>query len=107
VQTLPSFDDVLGQHDAEMLLSYMTVPYLRIPLILGFFASDDRIHALKSDAVRKMLEAVVLESVPTFALCSSLLLLPRALASCSCLMLLPLVFASCFTCGCACACACA
>ena len=32
----------LGQHDAELLLSYLTVPYLRIPLVISFFATDDR-----------------------------------------------------------------
>ena len=37
----------LGQHDSELLLSFMTVPYLRVPLIISFFASDDRIHALQ------------------------------------------------------------
>ena len=36
----------LGQHDAELLLSYLTVPYLRVPLVVSFFATDDRIHSL-------------------------------------------------------------
>ncbi len=46
---LPSFGalDVanvraLGQHDSELLLSYLTVPYLRIPLVISFFSTDDR-----------------------------------------------------------------
>lgn len=49
---LPSFDDehgpVLGQRDSELLISYLTVPYLRIPLVLSFFASHDRVHKLAS-----------------------------------------------------------
>ena len=51
---LPDFGEMdlghsraLGQHDAELLLSYLTVPYLRIPLVVSFFASDDRIHSLQ------------------------------------------------------------
>ena len=38
----------LGQQDAEMLLSYLTVPYMRVPLIVSFFSTDDRIHSLQS-----------------------------------------------------------
>ena len=53
---LPDFSDLvgesssvkaLGQHDAELLLSYLTVPYLRVPLVVSFFASEDRIHLLQ------------------------------------------------------------
>ena len=46
----------LGQHDAELLLSYLTVPYLRIPLVVSFFASDDRIHSLQSPTLQALLE---------------------------------------------------
>ena len=51
----------LGQHDAELLLSYLTVPYLRIPLVVAFFASDDRIHSLQSRQLQNLLDAVLLE----------------------------------------------
>ncbi|KAH8047642.1 hypothetical protein JL720_16064 [Aureococcus anophagefferens] len=34
VKQLPSFGDALGQHDSELLLSYLTVPYIRLPLVL-------------------------------------------------------------------------
>ena len=48
---LPNFEDkygqVLNQRDSELLVSYLTVPYMRIPLILAFFASEDRIHKLQ------------------------------------------------------------
>ena len=62
---LPDFGELdlghsraLGQHDAELLLSYLTVPYLRIPLVASFFASDDRIHSLQSPTLQKLLDAV-------------------------------------------------
>jgi thiol-disulfide isomerase/thioredoxin len=62
---LPGFDDeagqVLNQRDSELLISYMTVPYLRVPLILSFFASDDRIHKLQSEDLRKILDSVLFE----------------------------------------------
>ena len=51
----------LGQQDAEHLLSYLTVPYLRIPLVAAFFASDDRIHSLQSPTLQALFDAVLFE----------------------------------------------
>ena len=53
VWELPAFAEeggggkALGQHDSELLLSYLTAPYLRVPLVATFFASEDRIHLLQ------------------------------------------------------------
>lgn len=62
---LPGFEDqsgaVLNQRDSELLLSYMTVPYIRMPLILAFFASEDRIHKLQSSELRLILDSVLFE----------------------------------------------
>jgi hypothetical protein len=33
---------VLSVGESEALLSYLTVPYVRIPLVVGFFAAKDR-----------------------------------------------------------------
>ena len=51
----------LGQHDAELLLSYLTVPYLRVPLVVSFFATDDRIHSLQSHKLQLLFEAALFE----------------------------------------------
>ena len=51
----------LGQHDSELLLSYLTVPYLRIPLVISFFASDDRIHSLQLPKLQLLLDAALFE----------------------------------------------
>ena len=51
----------LGQHDSELLLSYLTVPYLRIPLVVSFFASEDRIHLLQFPKLQALLDAVLFE----------------------------------------------
>lgn len=40
---LPEFGVKMRPHESELLLSYLTVPYLRIPLILRFFADRSRI----------------------------------------------------------------
>eukprot|EP00755_Sulcionema_specki_P014189 Sspe_Gene.56011::Locus_30819_Transcript_1_1_Confidence_1.000_Length_7199::g.56011::m.56011 len=58
--TLPSFD-VLSQSDAELLLSFLLVPYIRIPLILEFFSTEDRVSALRSKDLRKMMDSVLFE----------------------------------------------
>jgi hypothetical protein len=44
-----------------LLLSYLTVPYLRIPLILTLFTTEDRIHALKSEELQTTLDSVIFE----------------------------------------------
>jgi len=62
---LPNFEDkygqVLSQRDAELLISYLTVPYMRIPLLLSFFATEDRIHKLQSKELRLILDSVLFE----------------------------------------------
>merc|ERR1711965_1028902 len=66
---LPDFGDeggggaarALGQHDAELLLSYLTAPYLRIPLVVSFFASDERVHALQAPKLQRLLDAVLFQ----------------------------------------------
>lgn len=61
VHTMPSFGDRLGQADSELLLSYLTVPYLRLPLCLGYFSTEVRVHALSQSQLRDVLQAVVFE----------------------------------------------
>ena len=51
----------LGQRDSELLLSFLTVPYIRLPLILNFFAGEDRVHKLVSSKLRAILDAVLFE----------------------------------------------
>jgi len=40
IPELYDFDKHVGQRDSELLLSYLTAPYLRIPLVLSFFATE-------------------------------------------------------------------
>ena len=56
-----AYGQVLNQRDSELLLSYLTVPYLRLPLLLTFFSSDDRIHKLQSIELRMILDSVLFE----------------------------------------------
>ncbi len=43
---MPNFGSRLTPSAVELLVSYLTAPYLRIPLILNFFATPEHIHAL-------------------------------------------------------------
>ena len=60
--TLPLFDDTLSREESELLLSYLTVPYARIPLVLNFFASKDRVTNLFNSDLQSLLRAVVFEA---------------------------------------------
>ena len=61
IKRLPDFGKTMSQKNSELLLSYLTVPYLRLPLILGFFASDDRIQTLRNAQTQAIVNAVVFE----------------------------------------------
>jgi len=64
---LPTYGDTLSREEAEALLSFLTVDYVRIPLILGFFASHDRVTYLFNSDLRALLRAVLFESAPWVA----------------------------------------
>lgn len=61
IKNLPSFEDAIGQQDSELLISYLTVPYIRVPLVLTFFSTEDRIHSLKSKELQEVLDGVLFE----------------------------------------------
>ncbi|CAK9117272.1 unnamed protein product [Durusdinium trenchii] len=64
LKELPSFNGALGAADVELLLSYLTAPYLRIPLVLGFFADRHRASALREPQLQVILDAVLFEPGP-------------------------------------------
>lgn len=87
-RTLPSFGGSLNQEEAEMVLSFLTTPYLRIPLLLDFFSSGDRSSHLFVKEVQEVLRAALFEpgayssgSVSLFSLpaCDMKIPLPHSL----------------------------
>ena len=60
-ENLPTFNGKLSRRESELLLSYLTVPYLRIPLVLNFFAQPERILALGEPQLRNVLDCVIFE----------------------------------------------
>jgi hypothetical protein len=58
---LPTFGGRVNQRNSELLLSYLTAPYLRLPLVLSFFATQERLNALGSEQLRALLDGVLFE----------------------------------------------
>ena len=61
IRRLPEFEG-LQPSSVERLLQYLTVPYLRVPLIIDFFSSQNHISALKDAKLRDLVEAAIFES---------------------------------------------
>jgi hypothetical protein len=61
---LPLFDDYLSTEQAQYLFSYLTVPAMRIPLVLGFFATKDRVDLLQNRKLQALLSACLFEPGP-------------------------------------------
>ena len=54
----------LSVQECEVLLSYLTVPYMRIPLVVGFLASGDRVTLLFQKYLQGVFSAVLFEQGP-------------------------------------------
>eukprot|EP00854_Cymbomonas_tetramitiformis_P001789 gene1789-2455_t len=61
LREMPDFGGRLRAQDAELLLQYLTAPYLRVPLVLGFFASPERVLALQAPQLQAVLDACLFE----------------------------------------------
>lgn len=60
---LPTFGHVLTPSDSERFIQFLTAPYIRIPLILDFFANGDptRLSALKTKSLQLIVDAALFE----------------------------------------------
>jgi hypothetical protein len=61
IRVLPDFDGTLGAKDCELLLQYLTAPYLRVPLLLNFFSNEMRLKALRNIDIQEVLDAALFE----------------------------------------------
>ena len=64
VREMPNFGNRLRARDAELLLQYLLVPYLRIPLLVRFLADRGRLQALMAPQLQAVLDAAVFEPGP-------------------------------------------
>jgi len=60
-ENLPTFGGRLSTRESELLLQYLTAPYLRIPLVLSFFASPERTSVLAHPDIQRLIDCVVFE----------------------------------------------
>ena len=60
---LPTFGNMLKPSESERLIQFLTVPYIRIPLVLDFFANGnpERLSALKCKSLQLILDAALFE----------------------------------------------
>ena len=58
---LPTFGGRLSCRDTELLLQYLTVPYLRVPLLMEFFSNPARIKALGEPDLQNVLDSCLFE----------------------------------------------
>ena len=61
IRKLPNFDGTLGARDCELMLQFLTAPYLRIPLMLHFFTQEHRLKALLNRDLQEVLDAALFE----------------------------------------------
>jgi hypothetical protein len=61
IKVLPDFDGTLGARDCELMLQYLIAPYMRIPLLLNFFAQEIRLKALRNKELQEVLDAAMFE----------------------------------------------
>lgn len=58
---LPTFGGTLSKEESEAVLSYLTVPYVRIPLVVGFFSTRDRAAYLINTDLQALFSACLFE----------------------------------------------
>ena len=61
IKKLPDFGGYITAHKAELLIQYLTVPYLRIPLVMQFFSSQEHTKALVREELQDILDCCLFE----------------------------------------------
>lgn len=58
------FDGRLNARQVELLVQYLTVPYLRIPLVAKLLCDESRVRALASVDLQSVFDSVIFEPGP-------------------------------------------
>jgi len=61
---VPTFDNLLKQSESELLLTYLTAPMIRLPLVMKLFADPTRVRALTHRDIQSIMDAVLFEPGP-------------------------------------------
>ena len=67
VNVCTDFEGRLNARQVELLVQYLTVPYLRIPLVVKLLCDESRVRALASVDLQGVLDSVVFEPGPWLA----------------------------------------
>lgn len=60
-EKLPTFDGTISIEESESLMSFLTVPYARIPLLISFFSTQDRVLYLFHSEIQELFTAALFE----------------------------------------------
>ena len=63
IKKLPDFGGYITQYKAELLIQYLTVPYLRIPLVMQFFSSQEHTKALVREELQDILDCCIKDGI--------------------------------------------
>ncbi|TDH74318.1 hypothetical protein CCR75_003035 [Bremia lactucae] len=58
---LPTYSGTLSTEESQYLMSYLTVPYARLPLVLSFFSSRERVMYLYHPSLQQLFRAILFE----------------------------------------------
>mmetsp|Transcript_70630 Transcript_70630/g.197306 ORF Transcript_70630/g.197306 Transcript_70630/m.197306 type:complete len:905 (-) Transcript_70630:1623-4337(-) len=61
IKFLPDFDGRLNSRHSELLLQYLTAPYLRIPLVLKLLSDQTRVRSLTNMELQGVLDSCLFE----------------------------------------------
>jgi hypothetical protein len=61
IRNLPDFDGSLSAKNCELMVQYLTAPYMRIPMLLKFFSMEARLKALRNRQIQEVLDAALFE----------------------------------------------
>lgn len=63
IKKLPDFGGYITQYKAELFIQYLTVPYLRIPLVMQFFSSQEHTKALVREELQDILDCCIKDGI--------------------------------------------
>ena len=64
LREVPTFDNLLKPSESELLLTYLTAPMIRLPLVMKLFAEPTRVRGLTHNDIQSVLDAVIFEPGP-------------------------------------------
>ena len=64
LREVPTFDNLLKPSESELLLTYLTAPMIRLPLVMKLFSDPSRVRSLTHDDIQSIMDAVMFEPGP-------------------------------------------